>query len=203
MWSLKAANWKASNGLPYDSTYLDGKFSGWLEGNVLLTPEGRLIEFLRVATSENGRDMAALVNISDDGLHTSFDPSSGFLDFDGGSRKFTIRYDEKSKRYWTISNLVTAECKNLPAGSVRNTLVLQSSADLKNWTVHKVLLHHPDVKNHGFQYVDWQFEDKDMIFLSRTAYDDQFGGAHNAHDANYLTFHRVKNFRKLASREIP
>jgi len=31
----------------------------------------------------------------------------------------------------------------------------------------------------------------------RTAYDDGGGGAHNAHDANYLTFHRFRNFRRL------
>ena len=38
-----------------------------------------------------------------------------------------------------------------------------------------------------------------VVFLStdsRTAYDDGLGGAHNAHDANYLTFHRIADFRK-------
>jgi hypothetical protein len=81
-----------------------------------------------------------------------------------------------------------------PAGSVRNTLVLKSSSDLKTWAVHKVLLKHPDVKKHGFQYVDWQFDGRDIIFLSRTAYDDESGGASNYHDANYLTFHRIRNY---------
>ena len=32
---------------------------------------------------------------------------------------------------------------------------------------------------------------------SPTAYDDGLGGAHTANDANYLTFHRIRNFRKL------
>jgi hypothetical protein len=31
--------------------------------------------------------------------------------------------------------------------------------------------------------------------LSRTAFDDGLGGAHNAHDANFLTFHRIENIR--------
>jgi hypothetical protein len=44
--------------------------------------------------------------------------------------------------------------------------------------------------------VDWQFDGRHIIFLSRTAFDDDFGGAHNYHDANYLTFHRIRNFRK-------
>ena len=51
---------------------------------------------------------------------------------------------------------------------------------------------------HGFQYVDWQFNNTDLIAVCRTAFDDDSGGAHSAHDANYLTFHRIKDFRKTA-----
>ena len=199
---MNAANWVETNYLPYDSTYLNGNFKGWIEGNAVVSPEGKMLDILRVATVEKGRDLAAIVNISDDGLKASFDPATGFMDFIGGARKFTIRYDEKSKRYWAIANMITDEFKDMDSGSVRNTLVLESSPDLKNWTVHKVLLHHPDVKKHGFQYIDWQFDGTDIIFLSRTAYDDEFGGAHNYHDANYLTFHRIKNFRKLEKKDI-
>ena len=195
---LKSSSWSTTNFMPHDSTYLEGKFGGWLEGNAVVTPDGRLIDFLRVATSEKGRDLAAIVRISEDGLGATFDPSTGFFDFEGGSRKFSIRYDEQSAKYLTISNKVTEEFASLPAGSVRNTLILQSSKNLKNWKTEKVLLRHPDVKKHGFQYVDWQFDGKDIIFLCRTAYDDQFGGADNYHNANYLTFHRIKNFRRLS-----
>ena len=184
---LVAENWSASNSLPHDSAFLNGKFGGWLEGNIVVTPEGNLVNILRVATSETGRDMAAIVNVSEDVLSVSFDPASGFVDFVGGARKFTIRYDETSNRYWTIANMVTEEFRHLPAARVRNTLVLKSSPDLINWTIHKTLLHHPDVEKHGFQYVDWQFDGRDIIFLSRTAHDDKFGGANNYHDANFLT----------------
>ena len=199
---LNAANWTATNHLPYDPSYLDGKFRGWLEGNAVVTPEGKVVDILRVATSEPGRDMAAIVNISNDGTKATFDPESGFMDFVGGARKFSIRYDEKSKRYWTIANMVKEAFSHLPAGKVRNTLVLKSSSDLKNWTVHKILLEHPDVENHGFQYIDWQFDGRHILFLSRTAYDDEFGGANNNHDANYLTFHRIKRFRRLEKRSL-
>lgn len=197
---LASSSWTATNSLPYDSTYLEGKFGGWLEGNVVVTPDGKLIDFLRIETAEKGRDMAAIVKISDDVTTASFDPETGFLDFAGGARKFSIRFDETSKRYWTITNLITKEFASFSAGRIRNTLVLQSSADLRTWTIHKVLLHHPDVLKHGFQYIDWQFDGKNIIFLSRTAYDDDFGGADNFHNANYLTFHRIKNFRNLASK---
>lgn len=199
---LNASSWTVTNSLPYDSTYLDGKFGGWLEGNVVLTPEGKLVDMLRVATSEKGRDLAAIVEVNDQGTKVTFDPSTGFVDFTGGAKKFSVRYDKKSKRYWTLANLVKDEFAHLSASSVRNTLVLKSSADLKNWTTHQILLSHPDVARHGFQYVDWQFDGRHILFLSRTAYDDEFGGARNFHDANYLTFHRIRNFRSLIKETV-
>jgi hypothetical protein len=45
--------------------------------------------------------------------------------------------------------------------------------------------------------VDWQYDGEDLIAVCRTAYDDGQGGARNNHDANFLTFHRWKNFRSL------
>ncbi len=194
---LNASSWTATNFLPHNPAYLDGRFGGWIEGNAVVTPDGKVVDILRVATSEKGRELAAFVNISDDGLTASFDPSKGFVDFVGGARKFSIRFDPQSKLYWTICNMITPEFSDRDAGSVRNTLVLKSSSDLKSWKVNKVLLHHPDILKHGFQYVDWQFDGRDIILLSRTAYDDEFGGADNFHNANYLTFHRINNFRKL------
>jgi len=200
---LDARSWMTTNYLQHDSAYLNGNFRGWLEGNAVVTPDGNMVNILRVATAEKGRDMAAMVNISADGKTASFDPSKGFMDFTGGARKFSIRYDKKSGRYWSICNMIGADSlKALDAGSVRNTLVIKSSKDLRNWTIHTILLHHPDVKKHGFQYVDFQFDGKDIIYLSRTAYDDEYGGANNYHDANFLTFHRIKNYRKLIKKSI-
>jgi hypothetical protein len=78
----------------------------------------------------------------------------------------------------------------------RNKLVLTSSTDLRNWRVESSLLQHADADRHAWQYVDWQFDGDDMIYVSRTAFDDGLGGAHTAHDANYLTFHRIVDFRR-------
>jgi hypothetical protein len=199
---LNASNWTNTNFLTHNPEYLDGKFGGWIEGNALVTPDGKMIDLLRVATSEKGRELAAVVNISEDGKTASFDPATGFFDFVGGAKKFSVRYDPKSQRYWTISNMMSPEYARLDAGSVRNKLVLKSTTDLKTWTVHNQLLYHREVKKHGFQYIDWQFDGKDIIFLSRTAWDDEFGGADNYHNANYLTFHRIKNFRRMGKIEI-
>ena len=197
---LDADSWTSSNILYYDSTYLDGNFGGWLEGNVVVDKEGQIWDMLRVDDRSTLEEKAARVKISNDGKTASFDPKTGFISFPGGSKKFTIRYDEPSGLYWTIANVIPEDIKKdhqdkNPAG-LRNTQALFSSPDLLKWQQRKVLLQHPDVVKHGFQYVDWMVDGKDIIFLSRTAYDDGVGGAHNNHDANFLTFHRIKKFRK-------
>jgi len=51
--------------------------------------------------------------------------------------------------------------------------------------------------HHAWQYVDWVFDGDDLVAASRTAY----GDSHNFHDANYLTFHRVRHFRTLTMAE--
>ncbi|MNF07207.1 hypothetical protein D3C80_2073400 [compost metagenome] len=56
-------------------------------------------------------------------------------------------------------------------------------------------LSHEDPLRHAFQYIDWLFDGNDIVFVSRTAFDDAEGGAKAAHDANYLTFHRIEKFR--------
>src|SRR5690606_21752348 len=107
----------------------------------------------------------------------------------------------KSKSYWTIANYIPDDVKNNNPGknpaSLRNTQALFRSKDLLHWEMRSVLLEHEDPVKHGFQYLDWQFDGKDIVFLSRTGYDDGVGGARNNHDANFLTCHRVKKFRKL------
>jgi len=192
---LDAANWTFSNFLPGDVKWLGGSFGGWLEGNAVVTRDGRLVDMLRVDT-RGYPEKAALVQISADGRTASFDPQTGFVDFPGGAKKFTIRFDAASDLYWTLATIVPPQFQRGKPGSVRNTLALTCSKDLTNWTVRRVLLQHPDTAKHGFQYVDWLFDGEDLIAACRTAFDDDQGGAHNFHDANYLTFHRIANFRR-------
>jgi hypothetical protein len=198
---MDARNWSRTNVMRYDSTYLNGHFGGWLEGNAVVMPDGQLVDILRVDDKSSLDEKAAIVTISPDGKTATFDPNTGFIPFPGGSKKFCIRYDPQTKLYWTLANYIPADVRTQNTGknpaSLRNTQALCSSKDLRHWAIKQVILSHPDVVKHGFQYVDWQFEGKDMIFLSRTAYDDGNGGAHNNHDANFLTFHRIKSFRKL------
>jgi hypothetical protein len=193
---LRAANWTFSEFLPSQRTWNGGDMGAWLEGNAVVTPAGQMVDMLRVQT-RSPAEKAAIVGVGPDGKTTTFDPLTGFVDFPGGGKKFTIRHDAQSGQYWSLATVVPERHRAENPGGIRNTLALTCSPDLTNWTVRTLLLHHPDTARHGFQYVDWLFEGDDLIAACRTAHDDEQGGAHNYHDANYLTFHRWANFRKL------
>ncbi len=203
---LKASSWTCSNRMARNPQWLDGLFGGWLEGNAVVTPEGEIVNILRVDyPSKRGypvkEEKAAIIKISDDGRTVTFDPETGFITFPGGCKKFTIRFDDKSGAYWTLSNAVLPQHRNGNRERIRNAVALMRSNDLRTWKIRSILLYHPDTQRHGFQYLDWLFEGNDLIAVSRTAYDDGLGGAHNQHDANFLTFHRFENFRDLAMAE--
>ena len=188
---LVADSWTISNRLPRDSAWREGRFVGWLEGNAVATPEGEVVNVLRAEDPKFGW-LAAVIRISSDGKTATFDPGTGFVELPGGNHnKFTIRFDQESRLYWALTNYRPT------SRDVRNALALASSPDLKTWDVRSVILFHPDSGHHGFQYPDWQFDGDDLIVASRTAYGDGHGGAHNFHDANYLTFHRVRDFRRV------
>jgi hypothetical protein len=69
---------------------------------------------------------------------------------------------------------------------------------LRRWKQRKVILAHPDAARHAFPYADWQFDGQHLVVVSRTVFDDEKGGAPRAHDANFLTFHRVERFRETS-----
>ena len=196
---LQAENWRFSEA--YQHLWSS---SQWIEGNIVITPDNKLVNILRsnlrnVSPEEIqvGSDKAAILHISEDGKTLTHDRDKDLIDFPGGGVKFTIRFDDQTQCYWSLG------CKQTDPPAYRNTLVLTSSTDLQTWRIESVILHHPDPKKHAFQYVDWQFEGTDIIVASRTAYDDGLGGAHNAHDANYLTFHRIENFRERTTDDLP
>ena len=214
---LEAANWLMSNKLPFDPAWLPpawGKLvnPGWLEGNIVETPEGNLWNILRFH-SDPLASKAAIVQVHDNGKRVSFNPANGFINFPGGMSKFTIRWDPVSHLYWTLINPVTKElppttpfdlyvATDVPQINPfpRNVLALYVSNDLRTWRACKDLIvddsglsEEKSSAQVGFQYADWQFDGDDIIYLVRTAY----GGAHNFHDSNRITFHRLPNFRDL------
>lgn len=194
---LNPASWTFSNALARDTSWLGGDCAAWLEGNAVPLPDGRMTNILRVDTARTP-EKAAMVIVSEDGMSAAFDPASGFIDFPGGAKKFTIRRDPAGPGFWSLASII-GEGQAVPGRpvAVRNTLALLYSKNLREWEIRTILLRHPDVVRHGFQYVDWQFDGDDLIAVCRTAWEDELGGARNNHDANFLTFHRWPGFRAL------
>ena len=123
----------------------------------------------------------------------------------GGGKKFTVRYDTVSGKYWTLANPCYDEDRvrthtgwyntRIYPIFLRSRLVLCSSADLRNWTVVKEVISSNNCFFHGFQYTDWEFDGNDIIAVSRTAFPESRGLPIRQHDANMLTFHRITDFR--------
>ena len=195
---LRRDAWTFTPVLRQSSSWLDGRFGGWLEGNAVLAPDGRVADLLRVALPAG--EKAALVHLDPATQTLRFDPARDFVDLPGGATKFSVRRDPGHGDYWTLANLVDPRHAD-PANNslVRNTLALLRSDDLRRWEPVRTVLYHPDAGRHGFQYVDWHFDGSDIVAVSRTAFDDEHGGAHRAHDANFLTFHRIVRFRHSAA----
>lgn len=195
---LDAANWSVGNAVAFEpEKYPDvaNPESGWLEGNILVRPDGSLCNVMRAHLKESNR--AFLLDVSSDGSEIRFDRETGIIDFPGGASKFTIRRDPETGLYFTLSNPI----RDSRWRNARNVLTLSVSDDLRHWRELSDLLtddtgYPPELSAHltGFQYTDWQFDGEDLIYLVRMAY----RGARNFHDSNRLGFFRLKNFRALA-----
>jgi hypothetical protein len=190
---LEAGQWTITNPIERDGGWLGGEFWCVLEGNVVVDRDGTLRNILR----SNHDHMAAVTTISADGKTQIIDRQFDRTPLPGSSKKVLIRWDESSQLYWALSNPPPPNNPNKADTRMRNTLAMFSSPDLRQWTMRCILLHHPEQKFHAFQYPDWLIDGDDMLVASRTAHDDGQGGAYRAHDANYLTFHRFPNFRRL------
>lgn len=199
---LEARNWRCSTRLNYPAC---GRGWCWREGNPVVDPDGQIWIILRNDTqasrhipgSRHGKGgLAIRVRVSSDGCHTELDPDTCYFDFPGGNKKFSIRHDPRSNCYWSLTNWIHPADAGHNPERTRNTLALIRSRDLFTWEVRAILLRHPDREHVGFQYADWQFDGDDIIALVRTAHPDGQGGARNCHDANFITFHRFKDFRE-------
>ena len=69
------------------------------------------------------------------------------------------------------------------------------SDDCIHWSVLKDIYdyRHMDPMRVGFQYVDFEFEGDDIIFICRTGLNEP----DNYHNTNYQTFDRIQNFRQI------
>ena len=162
-------------------------------------PDGRILNILRL-NCEPATGYAVCLELSADGKTLSYPAENTVIEFPGGDDLFFIQYDPSTGYYYSLVNNNTAAY--LPMQ--RNVLSLSCSKDLIHWELVDTILIDRDMLNfevsmarHGFQYVTWCFDGEDIIYLSRTAFNE----AQGFHDNNYITFHRLKNFRALIKKE--
>ena len=183
--------------------------NGLEEGNMVVGPDGKLYNLLR-ASSQQTSAIACLARISEpttDKAPYSFSfTTDDFITMPGGGKKFTVRYDATSQRYWALTNPAEEAgfshsgiyLNGITFDLMRNRVALCYSSDLKNWTECKTpIVYDPDPFFHGYQYLDWQFDGEDIIAVSRTAHPEERGLPVRQHDANMMLFHRIENFRTL------
>ncbi|MCC6681036.1 MAG: exo-alpha-sialidase [Phycisphaeraceae bacterium] len=191
---LNAASWTHTNALAHNPSWLPGNdFRGWLEGNAVVDRNGQVVSIVRVDVSEGKPEKAAVIRSQN--LNTvSFNPGNDIIDMPGGANKFNIRYSVAADKYLAVASIVSQDnyTPSRRPGVIRNIMALLSSDNLESWTVEQIIVQDlSDVSKIGFQYMDWQFDGSDIVIVSRTAYPDGLGGAHNFHDANFMTFHRI------------
>ena len=189
-------NWISSSSfLPYDPQWegtAKGETIGLLEGNVVVKPDGSLVNFLRYQTNLCEPNFGKAIYLYVDDEKPASELRFGkVVDFPGNLSKFSIYYDERTQKYWSLVSRGDA----VNPGR-RNELILLSSVNLDDWEVERVVLDyehngwHEDRDKVGFQYVDFIFDQEDILLVSRTG----INGARSFHDANYITFHRIENY---------
>ena len=187
---LNAASWESTGRVEVSGDWSAAGTSTWLEGNAVVGPDGSMINLLRTHTWNRSSQRAAMLPYDEGELRPD---RARLITMPGGGSKFTVRPDDHG-RYWSLVNTALYDASPTRGMAARNTLSLISSADLERWEVERVVLHHPDDARHGFQYVDWLFDGADLVYLSRTAHDFDGRSAHNFHDSNLITLHRLPDY---------
>lgn len=192
---MKAENWKLTKPLAYNPQWegaVKGPSRGLLEGSAVVSPAGDIINFLGYRTGDcvPDRDKAIMLkgDIRNPEKKLEFYKT---VDFYGNRSKFSVLYDGVSGQYFSIVNRLQGENTR----GMRNIASLSVSPDLEHWRLVCDLLDYSaaDSAKVAFQYIDFLFDGGDLLFLSRTA----FNNAASFHDSNYCTFHRVADFRNL------
>jgi hypothetical protein len=219
---LDANNWTMSNKIPFNPDWIpmewnkdNAKTPGWREGNVVVAPDGQLWNIMTFEAGSIYDEKSPRLQILDDGKTLTFDPETGYIDFPGSKAKFTIRRDPETGTYLSLVNNLTSVdiLQEMASGNLgsqryrgkhpfrqRNILSLIASDNLWNWRIVTTLMrdetgltNDTSILLTGFQYVDWQFDGDDLIYVVRTGY----RGARNFHDSNRIIFRILKNFRDL------
>ena len=194
---------------------------GWLETNVVqildpdhywFDPDGKTYH-LWMRAHTGGTGYACIAKVVEKGL----EPGTGEMDTlletvpsgrrclyvpcPGGQMKFHILYDEPTKLYWLLSTQATDSMRRadrLPAdryglpNNERRRLQLHFSKNMVDWCFAG-LVAAGTVEQASRHYASMAIDGNDLYVLSRSG-DER---AHDAHNGNLITFHRIEGFRDL------
>lgn len=170
-----AGNWIYTGFCHVDETWpgAEAGIRTAIEGNAVETPDGRIVDFLRYAANK------ALVLAADAENPETPLRFERFADFPLAHTKFEIQR--------RADGLYVAVGNPPPA---RTVLSVYTSSDTVRWEKFCDVVDRSscDAKEVGFQYPAFCFDGEDIVILSRTAYNH----AHNFHDSNFITLHRVR-----------
>jgi hypothetical protein len=187
--------------------------SQYLEPNVIEV-RGRLRVLATVKPKrQSTAGLAAVFDLSDDGnkLDLKF---TQFHPMPGGQLKFCVLWDEVSRMFWATANLVVDDRgafewwaeghkrgnfsnDGVVGGNDRRFLMLLYSLDGLNWFQAGCVARAAKISQ-SFMYAKPVIDGDDLAIISRSSVN-----APNQHDADYATFHRVRNFRRLALNLYP
>lgn len=194
---LKRENWLFSEPVMYTNSWEGapkGDTPGPLEGCLVISPEGKLYNIMRFQMEKMTPNygIALVYEVDDKHPEAPLRFSRG-MEFPANHVKFEIKYDEKSGYYYTIC------CRIADSEGIRNRnlLSLMKSKDLYKWELVTDVIDRSecDPAKEGYQYVDFEIEGDDILYLCRTSINQ----AHNFHDSNYSVFARIKDFRSLVT----
>ena len=156
-----------------------------IEGTLAVDKEGNFLNIMRF----DGKRLALAYRVNTQDLDAPL-TYSHCIPFPANASKFIIKYDDVSGKYYSVASRLHDKINTR-----RNLVSLLASDDLNNWYLVADLLDYSlsDPDKIGFQYMDFEIEGDDIIYLCRTA----MNNANSFHNSNYSTFHRIKNFRNL------
>jgi len=191
---LDADQWAFADPIKYDPNWEGvprGESAGNIEG-MLTVIDGELHNIMRYSMEKLERKWGLVVDYR---VNTA-DPEApltyvGCIEYPCNNSKFAILYDDVSGKYLSIGTRIY-DGEKLRA---RDLLTLLVSDDCRHWHIvrDEFDMRGIDTDHIGFQYVNMEIDGDDLVYQCRTA----INGAHNYHDSNYATFHRIENFRRL------
>lgn len=212
--------WRMSEPVPFPGVpdaLTNPKFaeltSQYLEPNVI-DVQGQLRVMMTVKPKrQSTAGLGAVLDFEDKGgpidlKFTQYHPMQG------GQLKFCIIRDEKSKMFWATANIVVDSQGSFDwyrqgeksgnvryasgvGGNDRRFLMLMYGLDGMNWFQAGCVAQAGKVSQ-SFMYARPVIDGDDLAIIARSSIN-----APNQHDADYATFHRVKNFRSLALKLTP